>query len=160
MFNKKAQIGETMTWVVATIVIVVVLSFSILLSINIFKDKKFEVEKETDLLAVKSLTGYLLTEDSNGKKVFANLQEAKNLEGERGELAKKIFKVYTNDFGIIWLGFVYPDKTIGYWKKNDFFQKPRIKKGGDVGLGYKQFIIEKIKLTDEKSIELMMEKID
>ncbi len=157
MFNKNAQIAETMTWVVATIVIIVVLSFSILVSVNIFDDKEFEVKRNSDLLATKSLTSFLLTE-KDGKKVFEQLKEEENLNDFNGNLALKIFQdFYEKDYDV-WLGFVYPEKIIGYWKKNDFFSRPRIQKGGDIGLGYRYFIIEEIKLTNEKSIELMIEK--
>jgi hypothetical protein len=63
MFNKKAQIGETMTWVIATIVIVIILGLSIfVVSFDVFKkSKKFDLNKESDLLATKSITNFLMS---------------------------------------------------------------------------------------------------
>ena len=58
--NKRAQIGETMTWVIATLVIVVILSISILFTIPLGSDKQIRIEdKEKDFLATKSVTSFL-----------------------------------------------------------------------------------------------------
>jgi len=62
--NKRAQLGETMTWVVATIIIIVILVFSVFMISPITKNKKFESDKKTDLLATKDISSFLL-EDSN-----------------------------------------------------------------------------------------------
>ena len=63
--NKKAQIGETMTWIVATLVIVVILSISILFTIPLGSEKKINIEdKEKDFLATKSITSFLSKEEN------------------------------------------------------------------------------------------------
>jgi len=57
--SKRAQIGETMTWVVATLVIVVVLLISISLSIDIGDDKKaLLIDKKKDFIATMSITNF------------------------------------------------------------------------------------------------------
>lgn len=63
--NKKAQIGETMTWVIATIIIVVIMSIFIYTSTLLAKTKsvnlpdiKIGEKKETDLIPMKISFAY------------------------------------------------------------------------------------------------------
>ena len=75
--NRKAQIGETVTWVVATIAIIIILVISVLVvSIGPFKNREFKEGGTSDLLVTKSFTGYLLTDDGNGV-VFEQLKDKK-----------------------------------------------------------------------------------
>ena len=62
--GKKGQIGETMTWFVATVVVIVILSVSIFVA-QIYSDssEKFYSHSIVDILATKSFFSYLLTED-------------------------------------------------------------------------------------------------
>lgn len=57
--NKRAQIGETMTWVVATLVIIVVLAVTIGISKTINTDVAFRSDKGKDLFATISITNFL-----------------------------------------------------------------------------------------------------
>ena len=58
--SNKAQIAETTTWVVATMIIIVVLGISILFTVNVFNEKKISVnDKKKDFLATKSVTSFL-----------------------------------------------------------------------------------------------------
>lgn len=58
--NKKAQVSDTITWLVATMIIVVVLSISVFFTISISNQKKLFLEdREKDFLATKSITGFL-----------------------------------------------------------------------------------------------------
>ena len=58
--NKKAQVSDTITWIVATMIIVVVLSISVFFTISLSGQKKLFLEdREKDLLATKSITGFL-----------------------------------------------------------------------------------------------------
>lgn len=112
--GKKAQVGETMTWIVATLIIVVILSFSVYLvsgggvledlgfkdgksldyskpmSVNSLTGKSLLL-RSVDFLTGKSLLGYLLTRNSLDKKVFNQLIDEKNLSDFSGDLSKKIF---------------------------------------------------------------------
>lgn len=73
--SKRGQIGETMTWIVATIIIVVVLGISILLSTSISNSKEnYQFDKEKDFLATKSITNFLSEEK--------NLQILENSQNE------------------------------------------------------------------------------
>jgi len=65
MLNKKAQIGETMTWVIATIIIVIVLIFFIYASSFLAqKNKKVEVSKFLASLSGDDLGTLLETKTS------------------------------------------------------------------------------------------------
>jgi hypothetical protein len=58
--NKRAQIGDTMTWVVATLVIVVILGILVFATTWISGNKSIYLEdKEKDFLATKSITSFL-----------------------------------------------------------------------------------------------------
>ena len=101
--NTNAQVSDAVTWMVATIVIIVLLGFSIYLT------SYFEILNKFDFsdaglvkgnLAEKSLYGYLL-KDLNGKNVYSTLGEDKNFTGEVALLAVKIFP----DDELFWTGF-------------------------------------------------------
>lgn len=58
--NKKAQVGETITWVVATLIIVVVLGISVFATFSISNEKTvFLDDKKKDIIATKSITNFL-----------------------------------------------------------------------------------------------------
>ena len=155
---KKGQIAETMTWVVATIVIIVILSFSILISVNIFDDKEFKVERKTDLLATKSLTGFLLAEDSNGKKVFDLIKSDEKINDFEGNLALDIFKKYyqkEGEYRDVWFGINL--KGGGYfYRKNDYFGGKPITPRGELLIGGRQSVLLNVELNLEKNLELFL----
>jgi hypothetical protein len=108
--NKKAQVGETVTWMVATVAIVIILVISVLVvSIGPFKNREFIESGTSDLLVTKSLAGYLLTED-----VWNNLKDKKGIAGETVEkeivdLFKNIFILYEKEYPHHWIGIVTSD---------------------------------------------------
>ncbi len=67
--DKKAQIGETMTWVVATIVIIVILIISIYAASLLAQKNKIirykEYERESDIVMEKSIFAYFLSGDNS-----------------------------------------------------------------------------------------------
>ncbi|NCN86596.1 hypothetical protein GW932_02085 [archaeon] len=77
MLNKKGQIGDTITWVVATIVIVVVLMFFIFGSSMLASTKSVGKYKSSlistssfvgdDIFLKKSLESYIMIKDSTTK---------------------------------------------------------------------------------------------
>ncbi len=65
--NNRGQIGETMTWVVGTLVIIVILAISIfIVSSRVFENDRTikAVNLNSNLLVTKSLLGYLSTGDN------------------------------------------------------------------------------------------------
>ncbi len=82
MLNKKAQISEVMTWVVATLVILSILIIFIYASSLLAqktkvikaKDLKIDLGKEVDLLEIKNLIAYSSASQSE-KNVIENWEE-------------------------------------------------------------------------------------
>lgn len=152
--NHRAQIGETLTWVVATIVIIVVLSLSILVSINIFDDKEFKVERNSDLLVMKSLTGYLLTE-KDGEKVFDLIKSDEKIKDFEGNLALQVFDRYNEEYDDIWFGINFEGFGL---RKNDYFGlRPSTRTRGDISVGwFRQSVLLNVKLNLDKNLELFL----
>lgn len=83
MLNKKAQIGETITWMVATIIIIVILAISIFItSASRWKDKDNLklIDKQKDFIATKSIVNFLienfdLVKSSVESKKYESLEE-------------------------------------------------------------------------------------
>jgi len=90
MINQKAQIGETITWLVATIVIIVILSFSVFVAIPVGKSMKFESKRKSDLLATSSLTNYLLTKEGTDI-IYNNLKKGGELNKQSSERIEEIY---------------------------------------------------------------------
>jgi len=148
MFNKKlGQIGKTITWVVATVIIIVILFISIFVATSYLGgSKKADFSKQTDILASKSFFAYLLTEDTGGQTIYEQLREEENLNDFNGNLALNIFEeFYRKDYPYtIWL-VIYskPHDII----TNTFFPKPPI-----CGRG----ISEEIELKENKYLLLTL----
>ena len=106
--NNKAVVAETLTWMVATVIIIVILIFSIFVTSllgmakNFSKDDKgFSLNKEGDLFVEKSLASYLLTKDSSGETVFEQLKKEKTSNDFNENLALKIFRgLHSRDYFI------------------------------------------------------------
>tara|TARA_Y100000310_G_scaffold303088_1_gene341088 strand:+ start:2235 stop:2732 length:498 start_codon:yes stop_codon:yes gene_type:complete len=65
MLNKKAQIADTMTWVVATLVVIFVLGILVFATIGISGSKPIFLEdKKKDFIATKSITSFLRNQDN------------------------------------------------------------------------------------------------
>jgi len=80
--NKKAQVGETMTWVVATIVIIVILILAIYVTLVLAKTKTvkigdLKVEEGEDILNVKTSLAHELANNKN-KMAINNWLEEEN----------------------------------------------------------------------------------
>ena len=116
--NKKAQIADTMTWVVATLVIVVILG--ILVFATYFVSNKniiFIEDKQKDFIATKSITSFLRNSENVGllnendkeknykgfgekmKKMLDNIPESSISVGSYETIIKTIwsFKLIEND---------------------------------------------------------------
>ena len=177
--NKNAQIGETITWVVATIIIVLVLAISIFIAS--FYSEKFKRIQEpyfqtTDIPASKSLFSYMLTVDPEGKKVYTQLKEEGFFNDFNGKLAVKIFQSlyqddYLNNPNNIWLGIIVntgekangdscalePQFCILESNENSFFgERPIGSKNTEAGYHNPPYTSEKIKLNETHSLELSL----
>jgi hypothetical protein len=92
MYNKRAQqIGETITWVVATVIILIVVVVTVFVASFLGHSKIFPTISQFDLFADKSLTAFLLTKDVNGNPVYNEISTDGQLNSFNGNLAQQIF---------------------------------------------------------------------
>lgn len=142
--NKRGQISETLTWIVATLIIVVILSVSVFLASFVGHSKTFPSTQNIDLFAKKSFTAYLLTRDSSGSTVYNQIAQEEQLNDFNGNLAKKIFEgLYERDYHIIWLAVISKSQGI---ITNSFF--PKVSSCGGIS--------NKIKLGEDKDLLLAL----
>jgi len=157
--DKRSQIGETITWVVATVIIIIILLVSVLITTSYLgKNKGVDfLAKRSDLLASESFFAYLLTEDSEGQTVYEQLRNEENLNDFNGNLALKIFKgFYEEDYPVaIWLGIDF--EGLGLPRKNKYFgSRPTSLRGGDISQRSVDYILEKAILNDDKWVGLIL----
>jgi|SRR5271157_5297093 len=124
--NNRAQAGETITWLFATIIIVVVLLVSILVaSILEGPDKKVQMYPE-DLLAQRTFLSYLLTKGTSGQIIYNEINGAGDFNSDNGNLAATIFKnLYDGYYNwALYLG-INLNIQIGYnLQSNKYFNYP------------------------------------
>lgn len=178
--DKKAQIGETLTWFIATMIIVFVLVIAILISGsysgNLKNIKQQTFYQTADVLASKSMFSYMLTKDTAGNTVYTQIKDTGELGSFNGNLALQIFrglyqKDYLNDAENIWLGIVVntektangqdcanqPQFCILDSLTNTFFGKRPIGElNTDLGYHTVPFTSEKITLDEKKYVELSL----
>ena len=155
--NKSGQAAETITWLVATLAIIGILLVSIFVASLISREKSFRYNAESDLIAKKSLTSFLLTPGIFGEIIFNELKSEEALNDFNGDLSVRIFRnLYENDlfYSTVWFGINFE----GFGKRrNDFFgYMPSIRKGGDISLGRYSSVSENITLNENKWLELIL----
>ena len=121
--NKRGQTGEAITWIVATLIIIVILLISISIANFMGNNKKFDYSKRVDVLASKSLFAYLLTEEfEEDKIIYEKIKEVGNFTKFNGELAVSIFEqFYNEDYWLVWSAIYSKPNRITH---NTYFPKP------------------------------------
>lgn len=161
MFNNKSgQVGETVTWLVATVIIVVILSASIFVStIGPWGKKDVPLSEDVDYLTSKSFFSYVLTEETEGTSVYNSFKEKGNFTEFSGELALKVFDgFYGEEYLDIWVGVNFEGFGV---RKNDYFgNRPVNLRGGDLHQRTVSNILEEVLLTENKTIELALAPYD
>lgn len=106
MSSKRGQIGETITWIVATLIILVILMISTYVS-SLLAEKEKILRDDSGLnaggniLLKESLFAYLLTENSEKETVHEQIQKNLDLNQFSVELGRSVFqKLDENDFKI------------------------------------------------------------
>ena len=84
-YNKKAQIGATMNWIVATLIIILILSISLLVTSLTKTRGEVKIDKGMDLFAVKSISYFLMQKE--------NFELIDKVINEKGEVSKEEIKV-------------------------------------------------------------------
>jgi hypothetical protein len=171
--SDKGQVAETMTWIIATVVIIVILFATLSITgLNetakkeLKLDKKIDFNTEEDLIITKSFLSYLLTNEENGR-VFDELKDKEGYPLKKEyfndfeeKLAKKIFYIYeeyTPDF--FWIGIV----------SNELIYNKEEKHGTGVGLvsneefgsrinPFVKLFYDNIKLNDKSVLEIILIK--
>ena len=161
MHNKKATVGETTTWLVATIIIIFVLAIAIFISTAyIGKGKNLSSENYKDFLSATSVFSYLLTEDGGG--TFYSQLVSKGFEDNTGFFAMDIFegihKFQDERYKNVWFGFVDKAKIPGDHIGNEYFgagvfsTEPLII-GGNTQRMFAKTGIERVQITKQLSLE-------
>lgn len=151
--DKRAQIGETITWIVATIIIISILGITFFVAeISLGKNKNIKQTTQADILVSKSFFSYLLTDD-----IYNQLKTEENLNNVSGDLALKIFEeYYGEEYVKVWVGIVL-DRTLFPYKQNDYFGiRPTEIRGGDLYQKSIPHIIEKISLDENRTIQTVL----
>lgn len=91
IISKRGQVAETMTWIVSTLIILIILIVSVFLSSLVGHSKVFPTSNKVDIFADKSLTAYLLTKDATGPSVYDEISTI-GFNDFNGNLAVVIFK--------------------------------------------------------------------
>jgi len=153
--NKKAQVGTTITWIFATIVIISILGITFFVADFSFgKSKDFRQTNQADILASKSFFSYLLT-----NKTYSQLKTEGDLNDFNGNLALDIFEeFYGKEYAKVWVGIRFNVIVFSY-KPNDYFGRaPSPFTGDNIGGGLIPHLREKINLNEEKSVELVFRR--
>ena len=149
--NKRGQIGKTITWVVATVIIIMILVVSIFVATSYLGgSKKADFSKQTDILASKSFFAYLLTENTEGDTVYEQLRDEENLNDFNGNLALNIFEeFYRKEYSKVWVGIVLMPVFPEYTPNSFFGTNPGHVKSSYWGGGrIDPHITERIKLNE------------
>ena len=152
---KKAEVGETVTWMIATVAIVVILVISVFVSSVYFNNqKKASPLENADYLAASSFNSWLLTTNSSGKMVYEQIKAEEDLNDFNGNLAIDIFKkFYEKDYIYVWLG--VNEEGFYIWRSNEYFGSiPTEIRGGDITKRSVLNVIEEVHLAGEKVIEM------
>jgi hypothetical protein len=157
-YGKAGEVGETVTWMVATVIIIVVLFISISATVTgVFNFKNFNYIKQADTLASKSLFAYLLTESEKGISVYSQLGSENNFSSFNGQLAKDIFsEFYDEEYLAVWVGF-FRHRIVLPYESNEYFGK-RPGEGRKIGglVAIVPHIKEEVKLNKDASVELTL----
>ncbi len=105
IINRRAQIGEAITWVVATVIIAFILTISLFIaSFYLGNNKNIQQYPSYDVLISNSFYSYLLTKAPTGDSVYTQIKTAGNLNEFNGKLGQNVFNLFDNDYENTWLG--------------------------------------------------------
>ena len=156
--TKMGEVGETVTWMVATIAIVVILFIAVFVSSVYFNNqKKASPLENSDYLAASSFNSWLLTENSTGTMVYEQVKSEEDLNDFNGNLALSIFEnFYRGEYFDVGIGIVV-DRTLLPYETNTYFgTRPTSARGGDINRRTVSNIVEGFILSNEKTLELVL----
>ena len=153
-WDKVGQVGETLTWMVATVAIVVILLISVFASSAYFLgDNKRVSVVSGDFPAKVSFYSWLLTEGGGGDSVYEQLKTGEDLNDFNGNLAVNIFEeFYGEDYFDVWVGL----RDGSPLSNNYFGVRPSTIVGGDVNRKIIPHLIENVIVDENKIAELVL----
>lgn len=153
--DRKGQTGSTITWILATIIIIFILLVTVFISGSIGKSKDINFVPERDTLASKSLFAWLSTMQGE-ETIYFQLGEDEKLNDFSGELAIEIFDKYReSNLDEVWLGFLEQSNNyfgatpVSVTNVRTEFQEPFV--GSNI-------ISESIYVNENKTIRLLIFK--
>ena len=102
--NKQGQVGETVTWEVATLIILFTLLISVYAAslmpgaVKIIKSQDLETflkEQQSNVVLKESLFAFLLTKNAEGKNIYSNINSDGQISPAENSLGTTIFS-YVN----------------------------------------------------------------
>lgn len=162
MKNKRAQLSDTITWIVATIIIIIILIVAVFLASLVGQSKTFPEENKLDLFAHKSFTAYLLTKDLSGNAIYNEIKNNENFNDFNGNLAKKIFiNLYSGYYNkAVFLGILNLHQLVLPMQSNNYFTVPPgetpTSLTHDASSGNNIVIGDLISLNENKAIQLIL----
>jgi hypothetical protein len=164
--DKKGQISEGITWIVATTAIIIILLISIFVtSLSASGNSEVRGDYLSPNIAQKSFFSYLLTKES-GRTIYSDIKENEKINNADGNLALKVFNgLYKKDYSKIWFGISElragtANRLNGL--KNEFFGDKPLEATGlrtDYNTFWDYSIISvAIKFSDQKFLEAVFVK--
>lgn len=152
--QNKAQIGETTTWIIATIVIIAILTISIFISAFYFgNNKDVHVSSSPDFVASGSFFSWLLTNDQNNQNSYSQIQNQENLNDFNGPLAVGISNYSNEKYRFVWTGVVDNTKIFPPISNDYFLTIEALAKLPNI---FEGTVIEEAILNENKNISLIM----
>ncbi len=99
--NKRGQVAETTTWIVATTIIIVIIFTSIyaatliseyIKTVSTADAASFLNEQRTNIFLKESLLAFALTKNDEGVNVYKQIENANNLPTDAANLGIEVFK--------------------------------------------------------------------
>ena len=165
--SKRAQISEGITWIVATIAIIIILLFSVFItSLISSKDTKIKADYFNSNINQKSFLSYLLTNENSGKTIYSEITAEEKINNANGNLAIKVFRdLYKDNYIEIWFGIsnlgtgVLGGTSLNGVENEFFGKKPKLTAAGAFGaVASKEADSSVVKFADKKFLEVIFVK--
>lgn len=170
MESKKGQIATGITWIVATVAIIVILAIAIFfVQFSFGSGKSIKAVSEKDTLVSKSFFSWLIS-SLNRERVYQRIQGDGNLDGQTGDLALNVFEIFEEDYNHdIWVGVILnysalPGNRIstdslissrGATSNKFFGDRPELSRSGYVLDSVFIRATERVWIDDDKSLEII-----
>ncbi|MBI2043515.1 hypothetical protein HYT25_03950 [Candidatus Pacearchaeota archaeon] len=149
--SKKGQVAETTTWIVATVIIIVILTISVyaasilsevVKTIDTADSVSFLKEQRTNIFLKESLFAFALTKSKDGKNIYSQVENENKLNDFASGFAIEIFKRVHNSPDVISIFLRYNEQNYNVVSYGFFEEKFKV--------------VEKIKINKDSALELVL----